>query len=268
MEPQHGAPAFFGDGVQPVAALDVHQLVRDHGALHGRRQIEHAARQQHDRAPHADGGRRSDLVGDGERGARRRVTRSVRRRSRRATAPGRRARRCARRRRKPRPSQSNRATIPAAIANRSHCATSTPRVGEGGDRRRRRDEGRRRLEQLTRGSVLRIGCKAAAADSPPRPPARSAARDAARAAAARRVAMSATVDQRGELDAVGGEVRDRQRHSPSLSSSVCSSLRSRSVRPFSFSRCTSSGRAEPSKTRLTNSRTIDWTTSCCGRTGA
>ena len=82
------------------------------------------------------------------------------------------------------------------------------------------------------------------------------------------VATTAACHERGELRAVGGEVRQPQRHASSLSSSFCSSRRSRSVRPFSLSRWTSRGRAEPSNTRSTNSRTIDLTTCCCGRTGA
>ena len=62
MEPPHSAPDFFEHRGEPIAAADVNQLVAQHCLLYGRWQPEHAARQQHDRRPHAHGGRTSDLV--------------------------------------------------------------------------------------------------------------------------------------------------------------------------------------------------------------
>ena len=77
-----------------------------------RRQIEHASRQQDDRAAHANRGRRADLVGDGERGARRRATRTVRPAIASSDGAGAACAMMARRRMKPRPSHSSRATMP------------------------------------------------------------------------------------------------------------------------------------------------------------
>ena len=54
----------------------------------------------------------------------------------------------------------------------------------------------------------------------------------------RSIHMAAKRDghERGQLQRIRGEAPERDRHHSSLSSSFCSSRRSRSVRPFSFSR--------------------------------
>jgi hypothetical protein len=60
VEPQHRANTLFDQHPAPVAAADVPQLVREHGALQRRRQRRKRLRQEHDRPEQPEGHRLTD----------------------------------------------------------------------------------------------------------------------------------------------------------------------------------------------------------------